>query len=180
MTRYVMYRSIREALPLPLKGDILGISGVDNFKDLMDAAARLVEVHYPEVDIQNLPHADESFDVVISDQVLEHLPRPWQAISETFRVLRPGGLAVHTSCFQNLIHGEGWGDYFRFTPDGLKAMCPAGTEVIACAGWGNRFTNFLRSFGLTWNVPGWGPRRWLATYNEWRAPVVTWIVARKK
>jgi hypothetical protein len=62
MMLYVMYRSIQESLPSPLTGDILGVSGVDNFKHLFDPSARLTEVHYPEVDMQNLPLADASFD----------------------------------------------------------------------------------------------------------------------
>jgi SAM-dependent methyltransferase len=41
---------------------------------------------------EQLPHPDESFDVVFADNVLEHLPDPLRAFEEVRRVLRPGGI----------------------------------------------------------------------------------------
>lgn len=40
-------------------------------------------------DLRRLPFADESFDVVISAHVLEHLPNPEQGLKEIVRVLHP-------------------------------------------------------------------------------------------
>lgn len=40
-----------------------------------------------------LPFRDESFDVVYSSNVLEHVSEPWTVAEEMLRVLRPGGLA---------------------------------------------------------------------------------------
>jgi len=42
-----------------------------------------------------LPFADESFDLVVSDQVLEHVFDLPTALSEIARVLKPGALAIH-------------------------------------------------------------------------------------
>src|SRR5258705_5464107 len=44
-------------------------------------------------DGENLPFADESFDVVYSNGVLHHTPDTAGAVGEVHRVLRPGGLA---------------------------------------------------------------------------------------
>jgi SAM-dependent methyltransferase len=44
-----------------------------------------------------LDAADDSFDVVASYQMLEHIPNPEAALDEMFRVLRPGGTAVIVS-----------------------------------------------------------------------------------
>jgi SAM-dependent methyltransferase len=41
-----------------------------------------------------LPLKDESFDIVISNQVIEHLHKTDQFIKETYRVLKPGGTAI--------------------------------------------------------------------------------------
>lgn len=41
-----------------------------------------------------LPFQDEAFDVVVSDNVLEHLANPEQVFGEVQRVLRPGGFFV--------------------------------------------------------------------------------------
>lgn len=47
-------------------------------------------------DLQALSFADASFDVVLSSDVLEHVPQPYQAHREIFRVLKPGGRHVFT------------------------------------------------------------------------------------
>ncbi|MEM7079296.1 MAG: class I SAM-dependent methyltransferase [Pseudomonadota bacterium] len=43
---------------------------------------------------QPLEFADDSFDVVVCEQLLEHLHRPQQLIAEIHRILKPGGLFV--------------------------------------------------------------------------------------
>ena len=42
----------------------------------------------------NLPFADDSFDVVYSSNVAEHIPNPWDMGEEMLRVTRPGGLTI--------------------------------------------------------------------------------------
>lgn len=41
-----------------------------------------------------MPFADESFDVVVSHDVLEHVANPQVSLGEIHRVLRPGGVAL--------------------------------------------------------------------------------------
>lgn len=66
---------------------------------------RLPNIHYVsadlnswcadvQCDIQQLPFDDESFDVVICNHVLEHIPDDRRAMSELLRVMAPGGWAV--------------------------------------------------------------------------------------
>jgi len=43
-----------------------------------------------------LPFADASFDVVLSDNVIDHATRPLAIVDELVRVLRPGGLLYFT------------------------------------------------------------------------------------
>ncbi len=47
-------------------------------------------------DAQALSFCDESFDVVLSCDVLEHVPHDDRAMGEMYRVLRPGGIAIIT------------------------------------------------------------------------------------
>ncbi len=42
-------------------------------------------------DAQNLPFANEAFDLVISCETIEHLPDPQRALREMWRITRPGG-----------------------------------------------------------------------------------------
>jgi len=57
---------------------------------------RQVFVNYPDVDMQRLPHADESFDLVVHSDTLEHVPDPVRGLAECRRVLRDGGACVFT------------------------------------------------------------------------------------
>ena len=73
-------------------------------------------------DIMAMPQVpDERYDCIVCHQVLEHLPRPWAALAEFHRVLRPGGRVVisvpHLSRRHELPH-----DYFRFTQEGLGSL----------------------------------------------------------
>ncbi|WP_238421405.1 class I SAM-dependent methyltransferase [Gordonia sp. 'Campus'] len=47
-------------------------------------------------DALRLPYADNSFDVVLMSEILEHIPTDEGAISEMARVLKPGGVAAVT------------------------------------------------------------------------------------
>jgi len=43
---------------------------------------------------ESIPYEDECFDVVVSDNVLEHLDNPLEVFIEVNRVLRPGGIFI--------------------------------------------------------------------------------------
>jgi SAM-dependent methyltransferase len=47
-------------------------------------------------DATQMPFADDSFDIVIAAEVMEHIPADQVAIGEVARVLRPGGVAAVT------------------------------------------------------------------------------------
>lgn len=47
-----------------------------------------------QVDLQELPFSDRSYDFVFASHVLEHIPDDIKAISEIRRILKPGGIAV--------------------------------------------------------------------------------------
>ncbi len=179
-----MYKKISEYFKKPMKGKILGISGIKNFYPLMNMKdVELNEVDYPEVDMQNLPYKDNSFDFVISDQVIEHLENPKKAIRESYRVLRSGGIAAHATCFMNYVHPCPE-DFWRFSPDALKYLCTDFSKIIQCEGWGNRVAILLCLISNRFrflNIPESkiSMRRKIATWNEKKYPIVTWIIARK-
>lgn len=61
------------------------------------------------------------FSAVLCSEVLEHVRRPWLALPELRRVIRPGGSIVVTTltCFH--IHGYP-DDYYRYTDSGLRGL----------------------------------------------------------
>jgi SAM-dependent methyltransferase len=107
-------------------------SGRSPYKQLLTAAGSEVisidvENRSGDVDvIADLQHMleidDESMDTVLCSQVLEHVPRPWDAIGEIARVLKPGGVAILTVPHLSVIH-EAPHDYYRYTRYGLEALC---------------------------------------------------------
>ena len=182
LTRYSMYRQIRAVLQKPMTGRILGISGIENFREMIDAGADIVDTQFPDVDAEALTFLDDEFDYVITDQVLEHVRNPQRAISESFRVLKLGGTAIHTTCFLNPIHKYPE-DYYRFSRAGLSSLCEPHAEILHCASWGSRYAAALilladRVRGI--RIPDRpGFRRWLATHNEDSYPIHVWIIARR-
>lgn len=50
-------------------------------------------------DVMNLSYQDESFDIIVSNDVLEHIPDPARALRECCRVLKPGGTVLATFPF---------------------------------------------------------------------------------
>jgi predicted SAM-dependent methyltransferase len=47
-----------------------------------------------KADICHLPFADNSYDVILCNHVLEHIPDDTQAMRELYRVLKPGGMGI--------------------------------------------------------------------------------------
>lgn len=47
-------------------------------------------VSYEQIDIQNIDYPDETFDVIIANHMLYHIPNLSKALSEVKRVLKPG------------------------------------------------------------------------------------------
>lgn len=58
------------------------------------ATGRVHSVTGLECDVQGLPFADQTFDVVIANQMLYHVPDPALAIRELARVVRPNGVLL--------------------------------------------------------------------------------------
>jgi SAM-dependent methyltransferase len=70
------------------------VVGVDADPEALAQAAKLgIETHWADLD-EPLPFEDESFDVVVAGELLEHLRDPARFASEARRVLRPGGTFV--------------------------------------------------------------------------------------
>ena len=56
----------------------------------------MLDVDFPNEDIQNLKFDNFSFDLVLANHVLEHIPDDKKALLEIARILRPGGMAILT------------------------------------------------------------------------------------
>ena len=85
-------------------------------------------------DAQQMPLADNSMDVVASLDVVEHVPDDVRVMSEFFRVLRPGGLAImtvpaHPSLWSS--HDVALHHYRRYTKAGFESLVrDGGFEIL--------------------------------------------------
>lgn len=183
VTRYAMYRELSAyAGALRRDGRTLAISHSRPLCDTLGIdPTTVIEANYPECDLLALRYADASFANIVTDQVLEHVGGdPKVAIDESLRVLVPGGVAVHTTCFINPVH-DAPADYWRFTPEALRLLC-RDYEVLGAGGWGNKWVWVVDALGLRFDpVPhsAWHPLHRVATHDDPTWPVVTWIVVRK-
>ena len=64
---------------------------------------------------------DESFDIVFSSDVFEHIDRPWLAAQEIARILRPGGIAITHTLFSWRNHPCPI-DYWRYSAECLEFL----------------------------------------------------------
>lgn len=64
---------------------------------------------------------DETFDIIICTEVLEHVANPFDAVTELHRMLKKGGLLFVTTPFNFRIHGP-LPDNWRFTIHGLGQL----------------------------------------------------------
>lgn len=74
-------------------------------------------------DASNLPFKNNSFDMVLCLETLEHSNKPWLIASEIERVVKNDGCVLISSQQNFPIHMHP-SDYFRFTPMGLKSLFP--------------------------------------------------------
>ena len=100
---------------------------------MVDAAWRNLVVtgrtfKFEQIDAQSIPYPDESFDAVIANHMLYHVPDRPKAIGEIQRVLKPGGRLFATTVGQHHLHEM--------------------HEWLRCAHIDKSFQEFSRSFTL--------------------------------
>jgi SAM-dependent methyltransferase len=103
------------------------------------SGARYTLLEYPDHDVQNLVGVPpRSFDLVILDQTLEHVADPERAMSEVARILKADGVALVTTPFLVPLHGTAdYGDYTRWSPQGLARMLERHGFTADVRWWGN-------------------------------------------
>lgn len=100
---------------------------------------------------EQLPFRDNSFDVVMSYAVLEHVTDPQRCMNEMHRVLKPGGLLYFQACFMQPLHGYP-SHYFNITPEGALLLVK-NADFTVCS---QEVTpNFLPIYSLRWMIRKW-------------------------
>lgn len=139
--------------------------------------ASFQSLNYPDFDLCAPLVVEGQFDVVICEQVLEHVADPSAAAANLLGLVRPGGHVIVTTPFLVRIHElleYGMYDYWRFTPRGLGVLLErAGLDVVDVGSWGNRVC-------VQANLSRWSAyRSWQPLRNEPDVPLQVWAIARR-
>src|SRR3989344_169049 len=122
-------------------GKIIDIGGKKkNKRGLFDISKFGTEVTYVNIDgstepdiiadASSIPLPDETFDLAIIAELLEHVPDPVAVLREAHRLIKPGGKILVTIPFMVGIHGDPQ-DFARYTPTFLeKASREAGFNGV--------------------------------------------------
>lgn len=142
----------------PVGKNVLDIGGStkSGYHDLFKGAEKITTVNInPDYgcdmvfDIQKpFPLESNSFDTVVSMNVLEHIFDFHPVFSEVYRVLKPGGTFVSSTPFMFHVHGSP-DDYFRYTESALRGLATKHgfvAERIDVLGYG--------IFSLLWQTVG--------------------------
>jgi SAM-dependent methyltransferase len=131
---------------------------------------------YPAFDLCAPLEGRGTYDVVICEQVLEHVLDPRAAAANLRGLCAAGGHVVVSTPFLIRVHelpSYGMPDLWRFTPRGLRRLLEdAGLEVDTVEAWGNRDC-------VTGNFDRWAAHRpWHSLRNEPDLAVQVWAFAR--
>ena len=110
-----------------------------------------------------IPFAENSFDTVVSTEVLEHVPDPLQMLREIHTVLKPGGHLVLSAPMFWPRHEVPY-DFYRYPYDGLLFLLEqSGLELV-------KLFNRGRSYAFLGQV--------LQTIHPVAAKPVNWLINR--
>ncbi len=162
--RYPILRFVRcEALPLMRPGLKVLDAGSGRLKEQTlrgEILATGAELHTLDFcagegvdfvgDVSDMPFEADTYDIVLSTQVLEHVQDPARVCAEMARVLKPGGHLFLTTPQSSPIHNEPW-NYFNFTHYGLSLLFEkSGLRVVKKEAQGGHFAHL--ALQLHWTV----------------------------
>lgn len=90
----------------------------------------LEKIEFQVADAQFLFYRDDLFDLVFSQNALEHIPDPLAAIREAFRVLKPGGIFYAT--FDPVWTADSGSHFLEFVKDPWLHILLSDDEFCEC------------------------------------------------
>ena len=103
---------------------------------------------YPNSREYSFDIPDESYDIALSGQVIEHVRKPWKWVPELARVTRIGGLVITINPVSWSFHQDPV-DCWRIYPEGMKALYEDAALTLLLSLWGSFETPGYRQY-----IPG--------------------------
>lgn len=89
---------------------------------------------YPNSNPYNFPIDANSYDIIFSAQVLEHVRMPWKWMPELARVCKKGGLIITINPVSWPYH-EAPVDCWRIYPEGMRALSEESNLTVLESHW---------------------------------------------
>lgn len=131
---------------------------------------------FPEFDICNIPPATEKFDIVIAEQVFEHVRYPNRALENVKSMLNTNGYFLITTPFLIKVHGSPV-DYWRWTKEGMCYFLEDHNFTVCESGsWGNY--ECVKTYLKFETMPEYDSNL-CSLDNELDFPIMVWALAKK-
>ncbi|MHC5062364.1 MAG: class I SAM-dependent methyltransferase [Planctomycetota bacterium] len=114
----------------------------------ISAAGFSERIEVRQGDAKNMPFEAKSFDVVVSNTILHHIPEPIDLLSEAGRVLGPGGVLVIRDLFRPESEEEAWRLVEEHAADGSDEHRRMLFDSLHAALTLDEARNLVRSAGL--------------------------------
>lgn len=173
--RIVMDKSTKEWINA-LPKDSLNVLEISGTKWSSSGFKTYRSLNFPAFDICD-DKTKEKYDLIIAEQVFEHLKYPYRAGKNIYEMLSQDSYFLITTPFLIKIHNHPI-DCSRWTPDGLKYFlheCGFKLENIQVDAWGNR--KCVKGNFKSWKV--YNPM-FHSLQNEDNFPLVVWALAKKE
>lgn len=179
--RTVMYTRLRESLSHEsISGEGVEFGGSNGVIQSMFPQVKWEVRNFPQYDVTKESSFERNWDVIVTDQVLEHTQKPWEAIRLIGEHTKQ--IAIITVPFLIEIHPSPH-DYWRMTPRVINDFAKPYFPYRDIQSWGTAKVNhwhalYRRTSKLIENVPETELNAELAA-NDGKKPFVIWAILKK-
>jgi SAM-dependent methyltransferase len=120
--------------------------------------------------LAKVPFADDEFDTILCNAVLEHVPDVHRVMGELSRTLKPGGHLIAAIPYLQPYHADPT-DFRRYTREGMKEL----------GALHNLKTVQVLPLHTVWQTLGWIAWEWAMEKGGWRKVVTypaVWLMTR--